>query len=185
MLSDRKKSRRDDAEGDEGTMAVPPPLPQGEDGPPVVSVIGPDLSVTGDLSADGAIQINGSVKGDITCNTLTVGESGKIEGNVSVQSLRISGTIQGQVRAAEVVINKTAQMMGDVYHGSLTVEQGALLEGHCARLTADQAKGTKPSRAQSSETQLEKSDLEKPDKGGNGSVSPKTVEKRESVRANP
>lgn len=141
MLKNRNRSEKDDSDTAQtgGSVAMPPPPPAlGSNGDlaasGAISVIAPDLEIAGDLDAEGTIQINGSVKGDISCQTLVIGETGAVDGNIKADSLRISGNVRGQVRSREVIINKTARMIGDVYHESLTVEQGALLEGHCARL---------------------------------------------------
>lgn len=114
---------------------APPPPPQPQRQPS--SVIGPDLTITGNVECRGAIQVNGVINGDVSCDTLSVGEDGTVTGNVSAGSVRISGTVNGQVKAKEVIIARTAKMLGDVLHESLTVEQGAVLEGHCARLKSD------------------------------------------------
>ena len=125
----------------ETRQAPPPPAPQhtpAHDASGVASVIGPDLKVVGNLSCKGAIQVNGEVEGDVVCDTLMVGEQGCIRGNISTKVARVSGMVSGQIEAAEVLIAKTAKMLGDVLHQSLTVEQGAYLEGHCARIKTGQ-----------------------------------------------
>jgi cytoskeletal protein CcmA (bactofilin family) len=100
----------------------------------VPSIIGPEMTITGNIKSDGEIQIEGMVRGDITARAVTIGENASVYGEVAVDTVRLHGTIQGRIKAREVVLLKTARMAGDVYHESLAIEAGAQLEGLCQRL---------------------------------------------------
>lgn len=103
----------------------------------VPSIISIDLSVTGNLSSDGEIQVDGMVDGDISCKALIVGTKGSVSGGVTAQTVRIHGSIKGPVRAKSVFLATTAHMSGDIEHESLAIEPGAFLEGHCKRIAAE------------------------------------------------
>ncbi len=100
----------------------------------VPSIISPDLEIVGDLKSDGEIQIDGAVKGDIKGHMLTVGEQGKIDGSTVAETVRISGTVSGQVRAKTVRLDASAKVTADITHESLAVEAGAYFEGHVQSL---------------------------------------------------
>jgi cytoskeletal protein CcmA (bactofilin family) len=100
----------------------------------VPSIIGPDMSVRGDLHSDGDLHIEGTVQGDIRVKHLVVGKDAVVRGDVEAATVRVSGSVAGSLRAREVVLTATAKMQGDVYHEVLSIEPGALLEGHCRRL---------------------------------------------------
>ncbi len=95
----------------------------------VPSIISPDLKIVGDLKSDGEIQIDGTVKGDIKGHMLTVGEQGKIDGSIVVETVRIFGTVSGQVQAKTVHLDKSAKVTADITHGTLAIEAGAYFEG--------------------------------------------------------
>ncbi len=95
----------------------------------VPSIISPDLKIVGELKSDGAIQIDGTVKGDIKAHMLTVGEQGKIDGSIVADTVRIFGTINGRVQAKTVRIDKSARVTADISHEILTIEAGAHFEG--------------------------------------------------------
>lgn len=100
----------------------------------VPSIVSADLTVTGDLVSSGEIQIDGRVEGDIKCASLIIGISGAVTGEVSAQTVRMHGSVSGQVIAKSVFLASTARMIGDVTHESLAIEPGAFLEGHCRRM---------------------------------------------------
>ncbi len=102
--------------------------PQGAAGG-VPSIISPDLEIVGDLKSDGEIQIDGTVKGDIDVPLLTVGEQGKVDGSTVAETVRIFGTVTGQVRAKTVRLDASAKVTADITHESLTIEAGAYFEG--------------------------------------------------------
>ncbi|EGD60235.1 hypothetical protein Y88_2109 [Novosphingobium nitrogenifigens DSM 19370] len=101
--------------------------------PATFSVIGADVALTGDLVAKADLHIDGAVTGDVTCTALVQGESSTITGAIRAESVRLAGTIEGPVDAAQVVVLKTATLRGDVRYDALTIEQGAHVEGHFAR----------------------------------------------------
>ncbi len=99
----------------------------------VPSIISPDLKIIGDLKSSGDIQIDGCVEGDINSRTLTIGQSAEVQGSIVADTVRISGTVIGQVKAKSVTLERSANMTGDITHDNLTMEAGALFEGHVRR----------------------------------------------------
>jgi cytoskeletal protein CcmA (bactofilin family) len=98
------------------------------------SIISPDLRVNGDLVCSGDIQIDGWIEGDIQSRNVVVGESATVHGAVQAENVRICGTVNGQIRADNVTLEKSARVTGDILHKSLSIEQGAFLEGMCKRI---------------------------------------------------
>lgn len=95
-----------------------------------VSLISADLSVRGDLSSPGDLQIDGFVEGDIQCQSLTIGPSATVTGNVTAEEVLIRGTLHGHIEACSVTLGKSAQVIGDISHDTIAIEAGAVLEGH-------------------------------------------------------
>jgi cytoskeletal protein CcmA (bactofilin family) len=98
-----------------------------------LSVIGPDVRIVGDIITQGEMQIDGQVEGDITCQTLVVGEGARIVGEVTAENVRVHGHLTGKIVATQVAIARSAQVEGDITHESLEIEAGASLEGHLIR----------------------------------------------------
>lgn len=97
------------------------------------SVLGPDIAITGDLVATADLHLDGRITGDISCAALVQGESSEVSGTVVADSARIAGRIKGSISADVLVILKTARIEGDVSYSSLTIEEGAQVDGKFAR----------------------------------------------------
>jgi cytoskeletal protein CcmA (bactofilin family) len=100
----------------------------------VPSIIAPDMTVVGNIRCDGEVQIDGALQGDIIAEVLTVGENATVRGEVTADTVRVCGVVHGRISAREVFLLKTARMIGDVHHESLSIEAGAQIEGNCRRL---------------------------------------------------
>lgn len=103
------------------------------------SVLGADLAVKGDISAASDLHIDGTVEGDITCEALVQGETGAITGAISAKSARLSGRIDGSISCNDIVILKSARITGDVRYDTLTIEQGAQVDGRLSPNTSASA----------------------------------------------
>jgi cytoskeletal protein CcmA (bactofilin family) len=96
------------------------------------SVIGADVTITGNIAASADLHVDGTIEGDIACAALVQGETSTIHGAITAQSARLAGKVTGSITARELVILKTAQIEGDVHYDALTIEQGAAVEGRFA-----------------------------------------------------
>ncbi len=95
----------------------------------VPSIISPDLKIVGNLKSNGAIQIDGTIEGDVEAHMLTIGEQGKVDGSTVAETVRIFGTVNGRVQAKTVRLDASAKVTADITHESLTIEAGAYFEG--------------------------------------------------------
>lgn len=92
-----------------------------------ISVLGPSTRVTGRVTGDGALRIEGAVRGDVQVTGDTeVAEGGSVEGNVSAASLDIAGTLLGDVVSrGAVTIRGGAVVRGDLRSSEISIEPGA------------------------------------------------------------
>ncbi len=105
------------------------------------SVIGPDVTIRGDIEASADLHVDGTVLGDLACASLVQGEKSRIEGAITAERARLSGHVKGTISARDLVILKTARIEGDVAYETLTIEQGAAVEGRFAPRGAVAGKG--------------------------------------------
>jgi len=68
----------------------------------VVSVIGPELVVTGNLETTGDLQIDGDVQGDVYAARLVIGEQARVVGDLVANEIVIGGAVQGSIRGNSV-----------------------------------------------------------------------------------
>lgn len=109
------------------------------------SVLGPDTFIKGDLSATADLHVDGKVEGDIECASIVQGESSEIVGGISAESARLAGTVRGSIATRELVILKSAHIHGDVHYDTLTIEQGAIIEGRLSPRGSATATSARPS----------------------------------------
>ena len=105
-----------------------------------LSVIGADVTVTGDIATDGDLHIDGTVEGDIRCGSLVQGASGRIKGTIHAKSARIAGTVEGEIAVTALTIDASARITGDSAYATLTIATGAKVDGrmsHDAATTPD------------------------------------------------
>lgn len=93
------------------------------------SLIGSDVTVTGNINATVDLHVDGRIEGDVACATLVQGTESAIKGNVVAQVARIAGTIEGSVSADELIVERSARIVGDCSYGSLKIDVGATVEG--------------------------------------------------------
>ena len=103
-------------------------------GPKVASLIAEDLVVDGGLSGEVDLHVDGTVRGDVKVATLTIGETGVIEGAVEAQSVDCRGRVVGAITADQVRLYGPAHVDGDIAHDQLTMETGAFFQGRSLRL---------------------------------------------------
>ena len=108
--------------------------------PPIDTLIGKGVRVQGDVEFLGGMHLDGAIAGNVRSNpapeaTLSVSESGSIEGSVEVPNVILQGQVRGDIRAAErVVLGPTARVEGDVYYGVIEMTLGARITGKLVRL---------------------------------------------------
>ena len=97
------------------------------------SILGPDVTIKGDIAATADLHIDGKVEGDIACAALDQGAASEITGAVRADNARLAGKVRGSINASSLVILKSAHIEGDVHYDTLTIEPGAFVDGRFAQ----------------------------------------------------
>jgi cytoskeletal protein CcmA (bactofilin family) len=109
---------------------APPRISGGES---AISIIGPGMRVEGDISTDGTVRVEGSVRGTIRAGKAVVlGKSGEILGDVLTQDAVIGGRIVGTVVAeSRLELQSTCSIEGEVRAAAehVLLEEGARFNG--------------------------------------------------------
>lgn len=96
------------------------------------SLIAGGTVIAGDILFSGGLRIDGEVRGSIRgeMGTLVVGETGRVEGDVYVARLIVSGTVAGSVIARDVVrLLAKARVECELTYGTAEIHPGAVIEG--------------------------------------------------------
>ena len=128
----------------------------------VDSLIGRQSRVLGEFRFSEGLHIDGLIKGDVVSDvgelaTLTLSESGTVEGHVRVPFVIISGVVKGDVYADDYVeLGPTARIEGDVYYGLIEMAMGAEVNGKLVRIIENVETNTLNSSNSSLESGIKK-----------------------------
>lgn len=100
----------------------------------VPSIVSADLSILGNLFSEGMVDIDGSIEGNVKADQVTVRTNGKVRGDISASVVHIYGEVVGIIRASSVFLYSSCRIEGIVVHQSLSVEDGAFIDGKLKRV---------------------------------------------------
>lgn len=110
--------------------------------------LGKDTEFEGKLSFTGSVRIDGLFRGEIiTQGILIVGETARIESDVHVSHMIISGEFRGHILADEKIeMHKPARVSGNIQAPLIIIEEGVIFEGNCRMRTGEEPdhKGLSP-----------------------------------------
>lgn len=95
------------------------------------TAISHSTTIVGNINAEEHLIINGTVKGNIQIKkyNLFVGPSGRLDGEVHAQNVRVRGQMRGEINAKGTVeITKEADFSGKIRSKGISVEKGAFFE---------------------------------------------------------
>ncbi|MFO8155702.1 MAG: bactofilin family protein [Pseudomonadota bacterium] len=119
----------------------------------IETLIGQHTELRGDVEFTGGLHVDGTIKGNVIASegggasVLSLSERGTIEGEVRVPNVVLNGIVNGDVHALEhIELAAQARVSGNVYYSLIEMAMGAEVNGnlvHCAegnqpRLTHDE-----------------------------------------------
>jgi cytoskeletal protein CcmA (bactofilin family) len=113
----------------------------------ILSILGEGVELSGDISFTHGLRVEGLVKGKVRSEAfLTIGPTGRVQAEVFIRRISISGELRGVIHASErVEINKEGKVFGDLFTPCLIIEAGAHFDGKCnmsEKAAAKQEDGT-------------------------------------------
>ena len=101
----------------------------------IQTLIGESAHIEGNLTFDGGCHVDGVVLGSVGGSKdpdafLSVSEHGRVQGDVDVPRLALSGTVEGNVVVTDrAEFGPTAKVVGDVYYNLIEIAAGAEING--------------------------------------------------------
>ncbi|HKI52342.1 MAG TPA: polymer-forming cytoskeletal protein [Geothermobacteraceae bacterium] len=95
----------------------------------IKAFLGPGSQFEGKLLFHEIVRLDGEFKGEIISNdTLIVGDGARVEAEISVGTLILSGSFKGNIKAAvKVDLRTPARVEGNIVTPALVVEEGVVL----------------------------------------------------------
>ena len=112
-------------------LSPQPSSPPGSASDNAVSTIASDMKITGDVSCNGVIRVEGQIEGSVKgARQVLIGRQGMVKGDVHAREAIIGGRIEGSVTATErVEVQGTALINGDLFAKSMLVQEGGRING--------------------------------------------------------
>lgn len=95
------------------------------------TVIARDVLISGRLSGEGVVQVEGAVEGEVSLKGyVIVTPTGTVRGPVEADVIRIAGHVEGNLTSHDhVQLERTGTINGDVTTASFVIENGGRLNG--------------------------------------------------------
>jgi len=145
MFDKHKASKESSPAAPEPRVAPPPPsvsaAPAGS--PDKVAMIGKGISISGDVTADSNLRIEGVIEGRSiqSSHDIEIAESGRVVAGIAAKVVKISGEVTGDISGSEkVMIARSGRVQGNVVAPRVQLEDGALFRGSIDMNPAAEAK---------------------------------------------
>ena len=108
----------------------------------ISTVVGRGTHIVGPVHIKNSGRIDGYVEGGVTSDQdIVVGEGGVVEGKIVSRIVIIGGKVRGSVNASKrVVLEKNAELQGDIHTEQLKIIDGARFNGNCHMLQKNDKK---------------------------------------------
>jgi cytoskeletal protein CcmA (bactofilin family) len=97
----------------------------------MISLLGVDLKVCGEIKTTGDVRILGSVEGPVLARSVSIGPGGLVTGSLAAARTDVDGIVVGDVDADEVRVGAKGRIRGEIRYGSLESITGAQLQALC------------------------------------------------------
>jgi cytoskeletal protein CcmA (bactofilin family) len=99
---------------------------------PTTCVIGAKTHISGEVSGEDNVVVEGTVEGKINiAHDLRVGPGGRVKANVTAQSVVVAGELVGDCQATQrVQIEATGKMTGNIRAPRVVIVEGATFRGN-------------------------------------------------------
>jgi len=108
------------------------------------TVIAKGLKIVGSVTAEGLVEVNGQIEGELHCTSLMISRGAHVTGTIAAERVVVDGKVEGPIHGGEVVLKSQAHVVGDIQHQSLAIESGAYFEGRSMQTRG--ANGREPER---------------------------------------
>jgi cytoskeletal protein CcmA (bactofilin family) len=93
------------------------------------TVIAKGLKIVGSVTAEGLVEVNGQIDGELHCTSLVISRGAHVNGTIAAERVEVDGNVEGPIQGGEVILKSQAHVVGDIHHQSLAIERGAHFEG--------------------------------------------------------
>ncbi len=96
------------------------------------AVIGPTITIKGDLTGEEDVLIEGRVEGKIELrhHSITIGKNGRIKADIYGKTITVEGDVEGNLYGEEqLVVRQTGNVRGNIVSPRVALEDGSNFKG--------------------------------------------------------
>jgi len=93
------------------------------------TVIAKGLKIVGSVTAEGLVEVNGQIDGEVHCTSLLISRGAHVSGTIAAERVVVDGRVEGPIQGGDVTLKSQAHVIGDIHHRSLSIDSGAYFEG--------------------------------------------------------
>ena len=96
------------------------------------AIIGPSITIRGDVSGDEDLMIQGRIEGkvELAKHNVTIGPNGRVKADVQARIVVVEGEVDGDLRGQEqIILRQTAKVVGSISAPRVSLEDGAVFRG--------------------------------------------------------
>src|SRR6476661_8827969 len=86
------------------------------------TVIAKGLKIVGTVTAEGLVEVNGQVDGELHCTSLIISRGAHVSGTIAAGRVVVDGRVEGPLQGGDVILKSQAHVVGDIHHQSLSIE---------------------------------------------------------------
>lgn len=107
------------------------PPPRTSNPPNRVTLVAEGTTVTGEISGDTEVRVDGEVDGDLALGArVVIGGSGVVRGSIQARSVEVGGKVHGNVQGSDrVEVTSSGSLEGDISAPRVTIAEGAFFKG--------------------------------------------------------
>ena len=92
----------------------------------------------GNIRTKEALRVDGKVKGEISAESVVIGENGVVLGDIAANHVSVEGKVKGNISSSSLLeMFAKGQILGDIRTAKLVIADGASFEGNCQMVKAD------------------------------------------------
>jgi cytoskeletal protein CcmA (bactofilin family) len=135
--------RREPSASDEAPHPAPHTSGPAADASRRVTYVAPGSKLVGLIMGKAEVLVEGELEGEVKLDSrVVIGPHGKVKGNILARSVRIAGTLVGNVRGLErVELTSTASLEGNLAAPRVVIADGAFFKGEVEMAAAKRAGG--------------------------------------------
>ena len=98
------------------------------------TLIAKGLKIVGSVTAEGLVEVNGQIDGELHCTSLVIARGAHVNGTVAAERVVVDGTVEGPIHGGDVILKSQAHVVGDIHHQTLAIESGAFFDGRSVQI---------------------------------------------------